>query len=168
MDGEFFLVRRMKGGEEAAMEQFVRKYYDPILSYCCHHTTVYGLAEDLTQETFERFFRSLPTYRHTGKLANYLYVIAGNLCRDAAKKKQELPMEEIREDAEDPFECVNCRMNIQQALGQLPDELREVVILRYFQNLKQREIAGILGIGIPLVKYRMNQAKKKLRDALSE
>lgn len=71
MDGEFFLVRRMKGGEEAAMEQFVRKYYDPILSYCCHHTTVYGLAEDLTQETFERFFSisaHLPAYGKTGEL----------------------------------------------------------------------------------------------------
>ena len=79
MDADFILIHKMRNGDEAAIETFVRKYYPSILRYCRYHTWDTQQAEDLTQETFERFFRSFPTYLHTGKLANYLYVIAGNL-----------------------------------------------------------------------------------------
>ena len=56
MDTDFFLVRKMKQGDEEAMELFIRRYYADILKYCVRHCgdTVYG--EDLTQETFVRFF----------------------------------------------------------------------------------------------------------------
>ena len=97
MDGDFLLLRRMQNGDDQAIESFVRKYYPKILRYCHLHIKDSGFAEDLTQETFARFFRTLHQYQHYGKAANYLYVIAGNLCRDYYRKPEELPMEELPE-----------------------------------------------------------------------
>lgn len=79
MDADFRLLSQMKRGEEEAIECFVRKYYPSILQYCHYHLQEIHDAEDLTQETFARFFASLDRYKHYGKAANYLYVIAGNL-----------------------------------------------------------------------------------------
>ena len=81
MDADFRLLSQMKRGEEEAIECFVRKYYPSILQYCHYHLQEIHDAEDLTQETFARFFASLDRYKHYGKAANYLYVIAGNLFR---------------------------------------------------------------------------------------
>ncbi len=58
------------------------------------------------------------------------------------------------------------RIFMQQALGQLPDELCEVLTLYYFQELKLTEISEILQIGLPLVKYRLKQARKQLQELL--
>ncbi|MFR8430574.1 RNA polymerase sigma factor, partial [Evtepia sp.] len=82
MDPDAGLIRRMNQGDDEAIEAFVRKYYPQILGYCCYHLRHRQDGEDVTQETFARFFASLDRYRHYGKAANYLYVIAGNLCRD--------------------------------------------------------------------------------------
>ncbi len=95
MDEDHLLIHRMKNGEEDAVEEFVRKYYPRILKYCQLHAGDFTYAEDLTQETFARFFRSFRQYRHYGKAANYLYVIAGNCCRDHLRKPREMPLEEI-------------------------------------------------------------------------
>lgn len=168
MDADFLLIHRMKNGDETAMELFVRKYYPFILNYCRYHTYVDGLAEDLTQETFERFFRTFRSYQHVGKLANYLYVIAGNLCRDSYKKRQDLPLEELTEIGENPLAAVESRMDIESAIQRLPEEMREVVILYYFQNLKLKEVAQIVGIGLPLVKYRIRKARELLGVYMGE
>lgn len=168
MDKDFFLIQKIKNGSEDAAEEFIRKYYPVILKYCGYHTPYRQNAEDLTQETFERFFASLPRYQHKGKAANYLYVIAGNLCRDEYRNRTELPIEELPETGTSPMEAVEVRLEVEQALGRLPEELREVIILHYFQNLKQKEIAEILQLGLPLVKYRLSKAKEFLRDFLGK
>ena len=82
MDADFLLLHRMRNGDDQAIEDFVQKYYPMILRYCHIHIRDASYAEDLTQETFARFFRTLSQYQHYGKAANYLYVIAGKLCRD--------------------------------------------------------------------------------------
>ena len=88
MDPDAGLIRRMNQGDDEAIEAFVRKYYPQILGYCCYHLRHRQDGEDVTQETFARFFASLDRYRHYGKAANYLYVIAGNLCRDHLRRRQ--------------------------------------------------------------------------------
>ena len=162
MDGDFLLLHRMKNGEEQAIEAFVRKYYPMILRYCRLHIQDSGFAEDLTQETFARFFRTLHQYQHYGKAANYLYVIAGNLCRDHYRKPEELSMEELPEQPVCPMESLDTRIAVRLALDSLPRELRDVTILYFFQQVRQKEIARILGIGLPLVKYRIKRAKELL------
>ena len=162
MDGDYLLLHRMHQGDETAIEEFVRKYYPLILRYCRLHLWDDFLAEDVTQEVFVRFFRSLPQYRHYGKLLNYLYVIAGNLCRDSLKRQQPLALEQIPEASAEPMPELERRLDVRRALDRLPPELREAAVLYFYQELPQKHIARILGIGLPLVKYRIRRAKELL------
>lgn len=159
-----------------AFELFVRKYYEKILLYCHYHCADWEEAQDLTQETFVRFFTKLSAYHYRGKTLNYLYTIAGNLCRDYYKKERELPIlksEDMIEGFLEKFseghqmEAVLNKMVIEQALRQLPVEQQEVVTLYYFEGLKLAEISETLQIGLPLVKYRMKQARGRLAELLS-
>lgn len=119
--------------------------------------------QKILQETFERFFRSLNQYQHYGKVVNYLYVIAGNACKDYYKKNREVLYEELPEEAISNMDYLEERIDMENALNWLPVELKEVAILFFFQEIKQKEISKILGIGLPLVKYRI----KKSKDLLS-
>ena len=66
------------------------------------------------------------------------------------------------------MDSVDCSLDMEEALRRLPGEFREILILYYFQERKQREIADILGIGLPLVKYRLKQAKEQLGELLGK
>lgn len=170
MDKDFLLVRKMKNGDEAAMEIFVRRYYPVILRYCRYHIAGSSgsmNAEDVAQETFERFFRSLTDYQHQGKAVHYLYVIAGNLCKDFYKKQAGSLTTQYQIPEENPIGSVDVKVDIERALERLPHELKQVIILHYFQGLKLKEIAGILNIGLPLVKYRIKKAKELLAKILA-
>lgn len=168
MDTDFLLIGRMKQGDDDAIECFIRKYYEDILRYCKYHCCDIQYAEDLAQETFIHFFESLSCYRHIGKAKNYLYTIAGNLCRDYYRKTADIPSERLPVKGADQIEEMQDRLFIEEALRRLPDELKEVVVLYYFQEMKLREIAVILNIKLPLVKYRMKRAKEMLEKILSE
>lgn len=171
MSSDFLLIRKMIQGDDTAFDLFVHKYYKEILSYCHYHCPDKEYAEDLTQETFVRFFTKLSDYRYKGKTKNYLYTIAGNLCRDYFKKIKEIPVEETElssaiESEEHQTEDILNKLIVEWALKQLPDELSKVITLYYFQELKLTEIADTLQIGIPLVKYRLKQAKIQLEKLL--
>ena len=168
MDEDFFLIQKMKLGSEAAMDTFVHKYYADILHYCYRHLYDSGEAEDAAQETFERFFRHLQEYRHYGKAKNYLYVIAGNLCKSRYGTTSAIPLAESIEADGDHAETIAVKTDLSAALQKLPAELRDVLILHYFQDLTLREIADILQIGLPLIKYRLKQAKACMREMLGE
>lgn len=168
MDSDFLLIHRMKNGDDTAIEAFVRKHYPVILRYCHLHLKDSWLAEDATQEVFARFFRTLSAYQHYGKAQNYLYVIAANICRDLYRKPEEISVEELPEEPILEMEPLELRLDVRGALEKLPPELREVTILFFFQEVKQREIAKILGIGLPLVKYRIKRAKELLAGYLGK
>ena len=146
VDIDFLLIQKMKRGDEKAFDIFVHKYYERILRYCAYHCQDVSYAEDLTQETFVRFFSKLSDYRYIGKTINYLYTIAGNLCKDYFKKKKESSLDEPSAEVEDKLsqsdtEKILDRITIEAALRSLPDELSEVIILYYFQELKLAEIS---------------------------
>lgn len=171
MDADFWLIRKMKAGDEAAMDLFVRSHYAAVLKYCRYHAPDRQRAEDLAQETFVRFFGALPGYRHSGKAVNYLYRIAANLCIDSGRKVQEIPFSRIGE--EEVFAAgtegrTEWEMDLENALNSLPHELQEIVILHYFQERTLKETAGILGIGLPLAKYRCKRALALLRRQMGE
>lgn len=162
---DFLLIQKMKQGDDEAFDLFVRKYYDDILKYCAYHCYNSGYAEDLVQETFVSFFAKLSDYHFRGKTKNYLYTIAGNLCKNYYKKKKDLLIEEDELDSNavsNDMEQVLDKILIDHAIQSLSKELREVVMLYYFQELKISEIASTLQIGVSLVKYRLTQARKQL------
>lgn len=168
MDQDLLLVQKMRMGDEKAIEAFVAKYYPRIMSYCQIHIGDYGYAEDLTQETFERFFRSLKQYKHYGKAANYLYVIAANVCHDYHRKRKEIVTEVIAEQEDVHMGNPEERLDVQTAFRRLPEEVRETAVLYFLQEHKQKDIAIMLGIGLPLVKYRIRRARELLSVSLGD
>lgn len=181
MDSDERLVRRMLKGDEGAIDEFVKKYYPVIFQYCRKRLWEFHLAEDVTQETFEHFFRSLSLYSHHGKMGNYLYTIAGNLCRDLYRaKRPELPAdqtdmgiyEEIlrkqEKSADDPMADRIAQIDMKNALDRLPEAYREIMILYVLYELKQTEIAAMLNLRLHIVKYRMKKGKMLLEKILRE
>lgn len=168
MDLDFLIVYQMKNGDKQAVERFIRKYYPEILRYCYLHISDRNYAEDMTQETFEHFFSTLDRYQYRRKTINYLYTIAANLCRDYYKKRRDIPMEELPEQAVEPIALAEEKLDVAAGLNHLPFELREVMILYYFRGRTQKDIAKILGISQTLVQRRLERAKNQLRIFLEE
>ncbi len=163
MELDWILIYKMEQGDDDAWESLLGNYYGYFLKYCSFHCHDQDTAEDLTQETFLRFFASLPRYRHQGKAKNYLYTIAANLCRDQAGTAASLPLNQTDSLYTDPMPDWENRLMLEEAIRRLPEEFREVILLHYYQGLKLSEIAAVLNIGPPLVKYRLKRAKELLR-----
>lgn len=168
MDSDWILILQMKQGREDAFDIFVRRYYGDILKYCFFHCRDKGLSEDMTQEVFVRFFSALSRYQHRGKAKNYLYTIAGNLCRSAGRAMAADPLELLPEIVQTQTMPLEERLTLEDAVRRLPQELREVVVLHYYQGLKLSETASVLKIGLPLTKYRLKRAKEILRKELTD
>ena len=166
MDRDFSLIQKMRAGDEAAAEAFVKKYYPAILRYCCLHICNREDGEDAAQETFEGFFRTFEKYRHYGKAGNYLYVIAGNVCKDYFRRKKDVVMAEMPETEGKCMEGLEELMDIGRILKSLPEELQETAILYFVQERKQKEIAKITGISLSLVKYRVKRVRELLAKEL--
>lgn len=142
------------------LERILTAYYDEIFRYCYHHVGSRETAEDLCQDTFVSFLEHQSDYPNRGKTKNYLYTIARNKCIDYYRKAEPDYMDVLPESTEeDRFEET---VVIKDLVEKLPDELKEVIILRFFQGLKYREIAGILGIGVSKAKYLTAKALEVL------
>ena len=140
MDSDFFLIRKMRQGDEEAFDIFIRKYYGDILRYCACHCFDAEDAQDLTQETFVRFFSRFSDYRHKGKTKNYLYTIAGNLCKNYYKKNKAPAADDVYGESRDTTESLEDsvieRAALEWALDHLEPELRDVIDLYYFRELE--------------------------------
>ena len=103
-----------------------------------------------------------------GKAKNFLYTIAGNLCKNYYRQPRGQPLDSIGEEllSESPEDALSTQITVRTCLDRLSEEFREVIILYYYQDLKQNEIADVLGISLPLVKYRLKKAKEQLQQML--
>ena len=168
MTSDFFLVQKIRNGDELAGNQFVEKYYSLIYQYCFLHIRNKECAEDMTQETFVRFYEAILKDANIRKIKNYLYSIAGNILKNYYKKKKEILLDQLPETEKDNLTELEIRLDIERALDQLPEEIKEITILFFFQGLKQKEIAALLHIKLSLVKYRISKAKELLSKQLEE
>lgn len=158
-----YIIRSAQAGDKQALDKLVRRYYDKIYAYCHHHVQDKQIAEDLCQETFYRALSHIEDYRHYDKFQNYLYVIAGNQCKDFYKKKKLIFLEEIPEgDVE--MQSFEEAITMQELVQRLPQELKEVIVLRFYQELKYQDIAKIIHCSSSLVKYRVQKALDLLRE----
>ena len=158
---DWIIINKIKMGDLDAWEALVHKYYDEIYFYCVRRC--YGdcdLASDLTQD-------------FTGKFYNYLYTIAVNTCNNFFKKKHITQIEltdSLVSDSENSLlnEVLHDeeKMLVKKALDSLPDVQREAVILKYYHNLKVKDIAIITGVGVSTAQSRIYQGLKKLEKVL--
>ena len=134
-------------------------------------------AEDLTQETFLRVFRSLSSYT-PGTFEGWLHRITTNLFLDQARRQRRIRMEAMGEDAarvpsqddhgrpERGYEHANLDSDVQAALDALRPEYRAAVVLCDIEGLSYEEIAVTLGVKLGTVRSRIHRARAQLRDAL--
>lgn len=144
----------------------IQEQYDKIYRYCYYKVCNSTLAEDLTQETFLKYF-ARNSYIERGKQLAYLYTIARNLCMDAFRKKQP---EELTDEFPDTdfMERTELRIAIRQALKTLPEQDRELLLFRYANELSIGEIAAIMGISRFAVYRRTGSVLASLKALLKE
>lgn len=164
------LIDRIKGGDETAAEELIDRYYDAILRYCSWHCAAPGMAEDLTQETFLRLFRSLPRYRDRKKFKAFLYTIANRLCIDESRKRPFYSLEDAGEIAGRQNEIVRAenREEIRRLLGVLSEEQREAVVLRFGQELGFSEIAKVMGCSMRTAQSRVRNGLRRMKKEFGD
>ena len=142
----------------------IKEQYDKIYRYCYFKLSDRDLAEDITQETFLKFYEHYDFLSETKSL-KYLYTIAGNLCIDEYRRTKPTNLEE---DYEGPIheDRVIENMSIKNALSKLTDEEREILLLRYANDVQVSVIGKIYKISRFAARRKILSAKENLEKEL--
>lgn len=144
-------------------ENEISKYYDEIYRFCYYNIGSRQIAEDLCQDTFISYIESTKSRGFLQNTKSYLYTIAKNKCIDYYRKKKPVYMDEIEEKVDEQSEADFHAIEMHELLSHLDEELREVLILRYFQDLKFREIAVVMNISVSKAKFLVGKALETLQ-----
>lgn len=170
MTREDQLIKRYREGDGSALDELVRMYYADILRYCLWHAPDRQCAEDAVQESFLKMIRYLPSYTHRGYFRAFLYHIAANTCVDLYRSKwsaiEALPDGLSREEC--GYRQAEEEADFRHLVSCLPPEQRELVLLRFAQQLTLREMAEITGLPLRTVQSRLRAALKKIKSSLLE
>ena len=155
----------------------VERHYAKIYGFLYHMAGNVAVAEDLTQETFTAAWERLDRFEERASLAVWLHSIALNAYRAHLRSRRPEPEpldEEALEapvatpDISERLDAADLLRRAQLAVARLPDIYREAIVLRYYQGLKHREVAALLGIPIGTVQFRCHVAFEKLRADLGQ
>lgn len=160
------LIKQIQLGDKQAADELIERYYTPILRYCNRLVLQKEKAEDLTQETFLKLFKSISAYHANGKFRPYIYTIAHRLCIDESRKAVDYSLEEVDEISCETIEIRNLedKSEVDALLGRLSLEQREAIVLRYGEELSFFEISKVLGCNMRTVQSRVRAALKILRE----
>ena len=177
------LIKLFNGGESSAMEILVNRHKDRIFTSIYLLVKDKYLAEDLFQDLFIKIIETFRAgkYKEENKFVQWAMRIGHNLCVDHFRKIKGKPVIKTS-DGSDIFEVLNFEEpNAEQKLmkaqssdrimhlvSQLPEEQREIIILRHFADLKFREISKILNISVNTALGRMRYALLNLRKVIEE
>jgi len=164
------LIRRLKEGDPKAIDDIVETYKGPLFAFLLRMTGNITTTEDLFQETWLRVMRYIHNFRGDSKFTTWLFQIALNLCRDAERKKKRWFFEPIENHTNslsckpdiDPIRIIKAQ-KVRKIVNELQSKMLEVVILRYFHELSDHEIAKIVGCPEGTVKSRLYRASEILR-----
>ncbi len=177
------LIKNFQQGDLEAFDAIVRKYKDQLLNFAYRFLGNQEEAEDVVQETFLRLYRNKNAYRKIAKFSTWLYTIAGNLAKTELRKRKRRRLVSISdlgyEDKEYEIEDTSANTEravdsalkeefIQQAISELSNRFKEVIILRDVQGLSYEEVGDILKIPLGTVKSRVNRARLKLQEKLKD
>jgi RNA polymerase sigma-70 factor (ECF subfamily) len=168
------LVARWRQGEPAAFEALLRRWQQPVARFLTRLLGQPDPAADLCQEVFLRVFLAGPRYREQGAFSTWLYRIALNVARDAGRRAR-LPLEPLPEPGPaagatpvDVCERRELAQAVTQALAELPEALREVLVLRHYEDMNFEEMARVLGTPASTLKSRFATALTRLRMSLQQ
>ncbi|MGQ9748144.1 MAG: RNA polymerase sigma factor, partial [Candidatus Caldatribacteriaceae bacterium] len=178
------IVREVLNGKKELFAFLITRYQVRIFNYISYLVKQKEEAEDLAQTTFVKAFFALRQYNHAYEFSTWIYSIARNVCLDYFRKRKEgetdtslnltvgddgeTEMGELIEEehSPDPVEVIlneELRERIEQAIEQLPVNLREVVILRHVEDFSYKEIAQIMKLPVGTVKSYLHRARKRLK-----
>ncbi len=176
-DADERLMLRFQAGDDRAFEVLVRRHRTPVFSFLVRLTGDRARAEDLCQEAFLRVVRGAGAWKPRARFQAWLYAIARHLAVDEARSRTHRRAEPLdgspaaQAAADDPApdrsaEAALLRPKLEAALAALPDEQREVFLLREYAGLRFHEIAEVTGTPENTVKSRMRYAIESLRERL--
>ena len=183
--GDEQLMQQFQSGVVEAFNILVERYSGRLFHYLYRFVKDERQVEDLLQETFMRVYRNRHSYEPSAKFSTWLYTIAGNLARSEyrrRKRQRTYSLTPVNRDEEEyqmeiPSETlapdryaergIHDR-HIRQALDEIPEDFREVVVLRDVQQLSYEEISDITGLPLGTVKSRINRGRSKLQDLLKD
>lgn len=170
------IIARARRGDADAFEQLVVAYRDQVfrlaLRMCGNETD----ADEVAQEAFLSAWKGLPNFRGESRFSTWLYQLTTHAAIDLLRReKRQAAAEDIDgipivDDGPSPqqqAERAETRREIQSALMQLPEEYRQVLVLRFMQELSYEEIGQALKLPAGTVKSRLNRAKAQLKGVLS-
>lgn len=173
------LARLAQQGDEDAFAELVHRYERQIFSMAYRLAGDYDEAADLAQEAFLRIYRMLDRYDPQKKFFSWMYRVAQNSCLNALNKRPSniIPVERAEEymtptdspgaaEPEQNYLNQELRQNIDQAIAELPDNYRDVIYLRYIEDLSYQQIADACGLPISTVETRLFRGKKQLQKNL--
>ena len=174
---EQILVERFGRGEDSAFDRIVERYAAEVAALANRLLGWPQDVDDIVQDVFTAAFTGLRRFRGDCRLRTWLFTITINTCRrhrGRLHRRRTVPIDEaaptlcLNEHAEmvaiDRETCARIR----RAVRGLPARYREVVVLRYLQELETTEICRLLGISRNTLNVRLNRARKRLKDDLYE
>jgi RNA polymerase sigma-70 factor (ECF subfamily) len=171
------LVAAARDGSRPAFDELVRRTYVDTYTLASRLTGNEEDARDVVQESYLRAWKGLPRFRGDALFTTWMYRITANTAYTHVQRRTRLRTTNI-DDVDEP---VDARLEAQpaaaaesaaglaelaDAVGQLPDTLRQIVILKDVYGLPHEDIARELGISVAAAKVRLHRGRKKLRDLL--
>jgi len=177
---EIELVAKARGGDSDAFAELVRSYRNIVVGFAYNMVGDSFAAEDLAQETFIKAYASLATLEADEKFGAWLRVICRHTCMDHLRgKKGEVSLETLRSGGLDPAETgvrpVDRKIIVEEeeglildALRELRDDYREIIILKHIEELSYKEIAKITGLSVSGVGEKLSRVRQMLKEVLDE
>ncbi|MGE4650286.1 MAG: RNA polymerase sigma factor [Myxococcota bacterium] len=163
------LMKRVAEGDGEALAALVERHSARVHAYLTRYTRSREDADDLLQETWIRVARSARRFDPARRFRTWLYGIATNLGRDLFRRRgtRERALLDINAQPEPSTSneaSIAERREVRDRIAGLPDRMREVVLLRYFEGMNEAEMAAALGIARGTVKSRLHTALGRLRE----
>ena len=177
-------IERSKKGDLSAFDDLVRHYEKHVYSYAYRMTQNYDDANDIAAEAFIKAFQAIDKFRGESNFSTWLFRIVTNIFLDRRKRTKNhvnIPLDEyieleessvarqFEDPAPDPLDLLEeseRNATLQQAINELPEYQRLMVLLFHTQGLSYEEISGIVDLPIGTVKSRLNRARLALRQKL--
>jgi len=170
--GDAACVARTLSGEPDAFETLVVRYDRAVYHLCLRTMRDPGEARDCAQETFFKAYRSLRTYKPSGRFSTWILAIAYHACCDRLERRKRFASGDVP-DVPDLMpgpdllaERADAARTLRAAVDALPERYRTVIALYHLQGKQYDEIARILGLPLGTVKTHLFRAKALLREAL--